>query len=195
MASEEMSPDSARSTQTRKNLIKQSVMVILAPLELELDHLGKTLLVDKSLLYLPECSKFCTLLGYVYEAITCCLLMVCYQLRKKLQSFMLREKVTQQPLIPSSNVWCILYKWMRKVPSTCCIYPKQGSLDNERIMSLSYSGPIRQWDPGELKFHMIVTTCVYGWNGLISFHGLLNFVFDRGKFDGFKFSNLRTRLI
>jgi hypothetical protein len=190
MTSKEMSPDSARSMQNKKDLIKQFVMVILVHLELELDNLGKALLVGKSLSYLLKCSKFCTFLGYVYEAVTCCLLMVCYELRKKLQSFMLGEKVTRQPLIPSSiYVWCIL------VPSTCCIYPKQGSLDNERIMSLSYSGPIRQWDPGELKFHMIVTTCVYGWNGLISFHGLLNFVFDRGKFDGFKFSTLRTRLI
>jgi hypothetical protein len=189
IASEEMSPDSARSTQIRKNLIKQSDMVILVHLELELDNIGKALLVDKSLLYLPECSKFCTFLGYVYKAVTCCLLMVCYQLTKKLQSFMLGEKVTQQPLIPSSNVWCILYKWMRKVPSTCCIYSKQG------LMPLYYSRPIRQWDPGELKFLIIGTTCVYCWNDLIIFHEWLNFVFDRGKFDGFKFSTLRTRLI
>jgi hypothetical protein len=44
-----------------------------------------------------------------------------------------------------------------------------------------------EWDPRELKFPMIVTTCVYCWNGLISFHGWLNFVFDRGKIDGRKF--------
>ncbi|GAU44885.1 hypothetical protein TSUD_400480 [Trifolium subterraneum] len=47
MTSEEMSLDSTRSTQNqKKDLIKQSVMGILVPLELELDNLGKTLLND-----------------------------------------------------------------------------------------------------------------------------------------------------
>ncbi|XP_058780266.1 uncharacterized protein LOC131653932 [Vicia villosa] len=49
------------------------------------------------------------------------------------------------------------------------------------IMSLYYVVPIRQWDPGEFNFPMAATTCDYCWNGL------LNFVFDRGKFDGCKF--------
>jgi hypothetical protein len=50
MTSKEMSPDSARSMQNKKDLIKQFVMVILVHLELELDNLGKALLVGKSLL-------------------------------------------------------------------------------------------------------------------------------------------------
>jgi hypothetical protein len=39
-----------------------------------------------------------------------------------------------------------------------------------------------QWDLGELNFSMATTTNDYCWGDLFIFHGLLNFVFDRGKF-------------
>jgi pentatricopeptide repeat protein len=39
-----------------------------------------------------------------------------------------------------------------------------------------------QWDPGELDFPIATTSSNYCWSGLLIFHGLLNFVFDRGKF-------------
>ncbi|KAK2425194.1 hypothetical protein QL285_035467 [Trifolium repens] len=52
-----------------------------------------------------------------------------------------------------------------------------------------------QWDLGEFKFPMATTTDDYCLDDLLIFHGWFNFVFDRGKFDGFKFSTLRTRLI
>lgn len=58
----------------------------------------------------------------------------------------------------------------------------EGSPGHEKIMSLDYSMWIRQWDPRELYSPMAATTCDYCWSGLLIFHGLLNFVFDRCKF-------------
>ncbi|CAJ2644743.1 unnamed protein product [Trifolium pratense] len=52
---------------------------------------------------------------------------------------------------------------------------------------------IRQ-DPRELNFPMAATICDYCLNGLLIFHGLFNFVFDRGKVRWMQISTLRTRL-
>ncbi|CAJ2655860.1 unnamed protein product [Trifolium pratense] len=53
--------------------------------------------------------------------------------------------------------------------------------------------PIRQWNPG-FYFPMAATMCDYCWNGLLIFHGLFIFVFDRGKVGWMQISTLRTRL-
>ncbi|CAJ2648470.1 unnamed protein product [Trifolium pratense] len=52
---------------------------------------------------------------------------------------------------------------------------------------------IRQWNPS-LYFPMAATMCDYCWNGLLIFHGLFIFVFDRGKVGWMQISTLRTRL-
>jgi hypothetical protein len=43
------------------------------------------------------------------------------------------------------------------------------------------------WNPGALNFPMAPTICIYCWSDLLILHGLLNFVFDRGKVNGSKF--------
>jgi pentatricopeptide repeat protein len=45
----------------------------------------------------------------------------------------------------------------------------------------------RPWNPGALNFPMAPTICIYCWSDLLILHGLLNFVFDRGKVNGSKF--------
>jgi hypothetical protein len=42
--------------------------------------------------------------------------------------------------------------------------------------------------------HMALTICNYSWSDILIFHGLLNFVFDRGKVMWKQISTLRTRL-
>ena len=44
---------------------------------------------------------------------------------------------------------------------------------------------------GELNTPMTATKCDYCWSDLLIFYGLINFVFDRGKFQS---SDLRTSL-
>jgi pentatricopeptide repeat protein len=45
----------------------------------------------------------------------------------------------------------------------------------------------RPWNPGALNFPIAPTICIYFWSDLLILHGLLNFVFDRGKVNGSKF--------
>jgi hypothetical protein len=59
---------------------------------------------------------------------------------RKLQPFILGAKVTQQPLVLSSfYVWNLFNKHIREGLSTGCIYPKQESSCNDKLMSLYYS--------------------------------------------------------
>jgi len=44
---------------------------------------------------------------------------------------------------------------------------------------------------GDFNTPMIATKCDHCWSRLLIFHGLINFVFDRGKFPS---SDLRTSL-
>jgi hypothetical protein len=171
MESEEMPPDSSKSTQNQNDLIKQFAMVIVAHLELELDNLGKAVSVKKSLFYLPNCSRVYSFLTHIYEAETLWLFIDFDMLKRKLQLLVLS----------SIYVWCVLHEHMRIGPSIGCIYPKQESSYNEGIMSLCCSVSNGKWESGELNFPKTATICDYCWSDLLIFHGLLNFVFDRGK--------------
>jgi len=56
---------------------------------------------------------------------------------------------------------------------------------------LDYTATIKQWDPRKLNTTLAATACEYCRSGSLIFHGLHNFVFDRGKFPS---SDLRTSL-